>query len=89
MTSLIFRRLAVAGFAAGGLLLAGAAFAQGKYKEAPALAAEVKAGKLPPVASASLGGARKESRDAAQSPTGGSPGYNVPSLAENPAATHP
>jgi peptide/nickel transport system substrate-binding protein len=49
MTSLTYRRLAVAGLAVSGLLLAGAAFAQGKYKEAPSLAADVKAGKLPSV----------------------------------------
>src|SRR5437868_13680420 len=46
-----FRRLALIGLAATGLLIAGpAAWAQsGKYKEAPSLAEQVKAGKLPPV----------------------------------------
>ena len=42
------RRLVMAGMASG-LLLAGQAWAQGKYKEAPALTDQVKAGKLPPV----------------------------------------
>src|SRR3954465_2645308 len=51
MQSCGFRRLALIGLAATGLLIAGpAAWAQGgKYKEAPSLAEQVKAGKLPPV----------------------------------------
>ena len=45
------RRRALAALAAGAslLVLSDAAFAQGKYKEAPALAEQVKAGKLPAV----------------------------------------
>lgn len=45
------RRDTLIGLAAGaGLLAAGDTLAQGAYKEAPALAEQVKAGKLPPVA---------------------------------------
>src|SRR5215510_2080257 len=46
-----FSRRAVIGLAVGaGLALAGpSVWAQGKYKEAPSLAEQVKAGKLPPV----------------------------------------
>ncbi|MGE0577400.1 MAG: ABC transporter substrate-binding protein, partial [Reyranella sp.] len=45
------RRDTLIGLAAGaGLLAAGDALAQGAYKEAPVLAEQVKAGKLPPVA---------------------------------------
>ena len=45
-----FRRLALIGLAAAGLLMAGSCGlgAGGKYKEAPSLAEQVKAGKLPP-----------------------------------------
>jgi peptide/nickel transport system substrate-binding protein len=44
------RRIALIGMAAAGLLaFGGAAVAQGKYKEAPTVAEQVKAGRLPAV----------------------------------------
>ncbi len=51
MQPYVLRRLALTGLAATGLTMAGtAAWAQaGKYKEAPSLAEQVKAGKLPAV----------------------------------------
>jgi peptide/nickel transport system substrate-binding protein len=48
MQARTLRRLVLAGMASG-LLLAGQARAQVQYKEAPSLAEQVKAGKLPPV----------------------------------------
>jgi peptide/nickel transport system substrate-binding protein len=48
MQARIVRRLVLAGMASG-LLLAGQAWAQVQYKEAPSLADQVKSGKLPPV----------------------------------------
>ena len=47
----ILRRVALAALSAGAAMLAAgqSALAQGKYKESPLLAEQVKAGKLPPV----------------------------------------
>ena len=73
-----FNRRALIGLAAGVSLLAlsGAAFAQGKYKEAPTLADQVKAGKLRGLAVTSL----KRSAAFPELPTvseAGLPGFEV------------